>query len=418
MQGVKEVPSHHHSIIQRLAVLIVTTVILVTLGDLFYLNVAVKPTTLSSANMGEGSPVTQRHLQQGRIFTKATHERLPVRQIQPPEHELTTTRGSYGKEGYRLTSAGLGVSTVSQQGAQQATTAHDGQFPFRYVINEPQLCANISNLYIINLIATAPQDHENRTMIRRMWGNKMWTKSTGFRTVFLLGETANPRVMAAVREESHAHRDIIQFSFLDSYNNLTLKVLSGLHWVENFCPTPVWVLKSDVDCLVNIFSLARFLQTYDEATNYTRSQFICNTRWASFPCRPGCGKPKFEVNWTEYPPRKFPPYCFGSGYVLPRRMVGPLYQAANKTHPFRLEDVYYTGLLPEHLQWQSAHRNIYKNYPRRPRMWKKSLSTSDLLIMELETYLGPNATAKAWLNILRKQGILLNPKYIYMGKAD
>lgn len=51
-------------------------------------------------------------------------------------------------------------------------------------------------------------------------------------------------------------------------------------------------------------------------------------------------------------------------------------------------------------------------------MWKKSLSTSDLLIMELETYLGPNATAKAWLNILRKQGILLNPKYIYMGKAD
>lgn len=46
-------------------------------------------------------------------------------------------------------------------------------------------------------------------------------------------------------------------------------------------------------------------------------------------------------------------------------------------------------------------------------MWKKSFSTSDLMIMELETHLGPNATAKAWLNILQKQGIFLDPKYIH-----
>lgn len=229
------------------------------LGDLFYLNAAVKPTTLSPVKM-RGSPLTPCQLQHGRILTVATPERLPVRQVQPREHELAMTRGNYNKQGQRLTGAGPGVSTVTQQSPQQATTAHDSEFPFRYVINEPHLCTNISNLYIINFIATAPHDHESRTMIRRMWGNKMWTKSTGLRTVFLLGETVDPRVMADVREESHAHRDIIQFSFLDSYNNLTLKVLSGLHWVENFCPTPVWVLKSDVDCLVNIFALSRYVR--------------------------------------------------------------------------------------------------------------------------------------------------------------
>lgn len=91
-------------------------------------------------------------------------------------------------------------------------------------------------------------------------------------------------------------------------------------------------------------------------------------------------------------------------------MVGPLYQAANKTHPFRLEDVYYTGILPEHLQWQSAYKNVYRTYPRRPRFWQKNFATLDLMIMELEKYLGSNATTKVWLQILHNQGILLDPK--------
>lgn len=224
---------------------------MVKLGELFYLDKAHKLYT----NIGEGNLRAQSHLKD-RIFTGTTQGHLSVCHNPPPENKLAMERGEYGKEGYKLTSEEFGVHMDVQQAP--TPTLRDSHSPFRYVINEPQLCVNISNLYIINLIATAPQDHDSRTLIREMWGNKMWTKNTGFRTVFLLGETQDTCVQEAVREESLIHHDIIQFSFLDSYNNLTLKILSGLHWVENFCPTPIWVLKSDVDCLVNIFALTRY----------------------------------------------------------------------------------------------------------------------------------------------------------------
>lgn len=131
-------------------------------------------------------------------------------------------------------------------------------FPFRYLINEPKFCTNNEHLYIINVVGTAPWEVMARSRIRRLWGNKMWLNMTGFRTVFLLGEVSDLQLMDDVRKESNRYQDIIQFSFLDTYENLTLKTLCGLHWINTFCPMPAWVLKSDSDVLVNIFELSRW----------------------------------------------------------------------------------------------------------------------------------------------------------------
>lgn len=142
--------------------------------------------------------------------------------------------------------------------ATQTTSTETDRFHYRYLINEPHLCASLPKPYVINLVPTAPQDCENRSLIRRRWANDKWTKSTFTKTVFHVGETSDPQVMTAVTEESNIHHDIIQFSFRDSYDNLTLKILSGLHRVKNFCFTPTWILKSDADVLVNIFELTRY----------------------------------------------------------------------------------------------------------------------------------------------------------------
>lgn len=249
-------PLSLHAKIKRLTVLAAFTVTLVVLGDLLCLkpNNTLQPVITSSD--GHSAP---HYLKPATKYTRTLHMLL----LETQEHEFTTEKRHHSPERHKLTSGGLVVDTArhprpTTPAITQTTVSPDVSLPFRYIINEPHLCANISNLYIINFICTAPQDYENRTSIRKMWGNNIWTKSTGFKTVFLVGESADPRVMASVREESSTHHDIIQFSFLDSYNNLTLKVLSGLHWIENFCSSPVWVLKSDTDLLVNIFSLNRY----------------------------------------------------------------------------------------------------------------------------------------------------------------
>ncbi|KAG7173434.1 UDP-GalNAc:beta-1,3-N-acetylgalactosaminyltransferase 1-like [Homarus americanus] len=278
-------------------------------------------------------------------------------------------------------------------------------FPFKYLINEPDFCTRRSNLYVINIVGVAPWEIRARTLIRSLWAHETWQNKTGFRTVFVTGIVTDHKLMAALREESNKYHDILQFNFLDTYDNLSLKTLCGLHWVNNFCSTPVWVLKSDTDVMVNTFRLTRYLHEYDEKTNHSRNHFLCKPRGPASPCRTGCRKVKWRVSWEEYPHNRYPVYCMGPGYVIPRQMVPALYQAANKTHPFRLEDVYYTGIIPKQLNWGNMNENIGHLFPWRPVAWQNSFVKSDLMILELDKGLGQSASTTVWTKILQSMGL-------------
>lgn len=55
------------------------------------------------------------------------------------------------------------------------------------------------------------------------------------RIVFLIGQTENNETQNRIMEESHIHNDVIQERFLDTYNNLTLKSVMMLKWVNMNC---------------------------------------------------------------------------------------------------------------------------------------------------------------------------------------
>lgn len=54
-------------------------------------------------------------------------------------------------------------------------------------------------------------------------------------TVFLVGQTTNNETQTKIIEESQIHQDIIQETFLDTYNNLTLKTVMMLKWMNDNC---------------------------------------------------------------------------------------------------------------------------------------------------------------------------------------
>lgn len=71
--------------------------------------------------------------------------------------------------------------------------------------------------------------------------------------LFLLGQTAKNETQAKINTESEVYGDVIQESFLDTYNNLTLKTVMMLKWVNKNCKNKSKLI-SDCNYRVNVLN--------------------------------------------------------------------------------------------------------------------------------------------------------------------
>ncbi|XP_042204915.1 uncharacterized protein LOC121854358 [Homarus americanus] len=234
---------------------------------------------------------------------------------------------------------------------QPTASPQKQQFPYRYLINEPHICDHDVN--IINMIPIALTRLKRRLYIRELWGQRKYSSKIRMKTVFVVGIT-NSNYQSQLLHESQHYHDIIQLDFVDSYFNLTLKTLSILHWTQNFCPGAKWILKSDDDVLVNPFTLTEYL------TQHPTADFVCKMNRNSQVCREGkwCPK-KWQVSYEEYPFNLYPLSCHGFVYVISRKMARLVYASANKTHPYRMEDIYFTGIVAKHFNPVRQHLSKY-----------------------------------------------------------
>lgn len=74
--------------------------------------------------------------------------------------------------------------------------------------------------------------------------------------VFLVGRTVNDERQARILDESQSHNDLIQENFLDSYNNLTLKTLLMLKWVNVNCAGKSILLSANFSYLIKILKVS------------------------------------------------------------------------------------------------------------------------------------------------------------------
>jgi len=98
--------------------------------------------------------------------------------------------------------------------------------------------------------------------IRETWGDtRLYAPQHIVQLVFLVGVSVETLVPDALLMESDAYGDIIQEDFLDAYRNLTYKGIMGLKWVSTYCQQARFLLKTDDDIFVNMFSMLAHLQT-------------------------------------------------------------------------------------------------------------------------------------------------------------
>ncbi|XP_075163966.1 lactosylceramide 1,3-N-acetyl-beta-D-glucosaminyltransferase A-like isoform X2 [Haematobia irritans] len=206
------------------------------------------------------------------------------------------------------------------------------------------------------------------------------------RVVFLLGQSKQDSAMYAkngpapgekttngvfgnetlsrLRQEADQYDDIIQEQFIDSYNNLTIKSVMALKWIQSrgCYKQSAFFMKVDDDTFVNIPNLLHFLlggtvPLYNDTLDYYDSNsfqtlssvnrlnatkdYMVGYKFCKAPVLSNV-KSKWYMPYYMYQQNEYPHYLSGSGYLMSMDVVPKLYKAALNTSLIYLEDVYVT----------------------------------------------------------------------------
>uniref|UniRef100_A0A3B1JN24 Hexosyltransferase n=1 Tax=Astyanax mexicanus TaxID=7994 RepID=A0A3B1JN24_ASTMX len=172
--------------------------------------------------------------------------------------------------------------------------------PYNYIINEAEKCLK-DDPFLVLLIAVKPQYVEARDAIRQTWGNESVAGGLGFVRLFLLGVMEGDQ---------------------DSYYNLTIKTLMGMHWVATYCSGASYVMKTDCDMFVNTEYLIQKLLNPSVPprkkyfTGYLMRGYAPNRNKHS----------KWYMSPKLYASELYPTFCSGTGYVFSGDMAGLIYR--------------------------------------------------------------------------------------------
>ena len=106
-----------------------------------------------------------------------------------------------------------------------------------YLLKAPAACQ--PQQFLVIYVHSAAGHHRRRQVVRTTWGNvTRWsTASDGVSLRFVLGRPANEsdHQRRALVDEQAIHGDLVQLDFVDSYYDMTLKVVGALQWLNDYC---------------------------------------------------------------------------------------------------------------------------------------------------------------------------------------
>lgn len=238
-----------------------------------------------------------------------------------------------------------------------------------YDIPNPDLCPELGkNLKVLVGIMSAPSHKDARMAIRQTWGHYALRQDVSL--AFIVGTSKEPALNSITTEESTIYGDIIRGNFIDSYDNLTLKTISFMEWIDNYCAATPFVLKTDDDMFINFSKLLSFIEKHwkSEKTIFGRLA----RKWKPIRNK----RSKYYVSVKQFSQPVFPDFTTGPAYLLTGDIIRGLYKNSLKTTYLKLEDVFMTGIVAQSLNFKRVHINefINKRIPFNICNIKKSIS--------------------------------------------
>lgn len=150
-----------------------------------------------------------------------------------------------------------------------------------------------------------------------------------------------------MKTESDTYQDIIQSDFPDKYKHMTLKQVSVLKYLSEKCGhiRYEYLFKTDDDIVMDLRSISRHMATIPRAGLHPQRTLFC------FHMNELAYVPRYADKWfvspEEFPDKLYPAYCSGAGYLISKKLVPVLYDAALHVASFWVDDTFVSGLLPQ-----------------------------------------------------------------------
>ncbi|KAK6184185.1 hypothetical protein SNE40_002104 [Patella caerulea] len=239
----------------------------------------------------------------------------------------------------------------------QGRTTKITPLDFKFLIKS-NVCEKDKNPLLLIFILSLPEHFLQREAIRQTYGRVVrkepWPGQTIFgsvQIVFLFGKSNTTAKQMLLQKEADAKGDIVQADFVESYYNLTYKVLMGFKWAKYDCPNAVNIMKIDEDTFLDI----------PRITNIMVSADLDNTIYGHFHYSdPVERKPiKSKVSMKAYPLKYYPPHVKGNLYFMRKELAMKILHLSEYFPYVNIEDAHITGTLPKLLE--SRHINIPKS---------------------------------------------------------
>ncbi|KAK6168126.1 hypothetical protein SNE40_022015 [Patella caerulea] len=208
---------------------------------------------------------------------------------------------------------------------------------YKYLINEEDICKPFPDkIFLLIIVPSRTSEFEERQAVRETWGS-LAVHNKEIRLVFMLGY--RPEMYNhGLKTESEKHHDIIQEDFYDSYRNLSIKSEAILRFAQTFCSGVKYILKVDVDVLMDLPALIKYLRERNETNMIMGNVFSFSRPYRN-------KRSKWYLDKISYPLTYLPQYVSGASYVVSGDAANKLLSVALSTKIYFLEDVFITGIV-------------------------------------------------------------------------
>ncbi|XP_054138249.1 lactosylceramide 1,3-N-acetyl-beta-D-glucosaminyltransferase [Melozone crissalis] len=201
---------------------------------------------------------------------------------------------------------------------------------YQYLINHREKCQQ-QDVLLLLFVKSSPENRYRRDAIRQTWGDEKYVRSqlnANIKTLFALGRpTHHEQKTQQQRElelEDQKYQDLIQQDFLDTFHNLTLKLLLQFSWVKAYCRHARFIMSADDDIFIHMPNLIAYLQSLTQMG--AQDLWIGRVHRGSPPIRDR--RSKYYVPYEMYQWPSYPDYTAGAAYVISNDVAARVYEAS------------------------------------------------------------------------------------------
>ncbi|CAH2319765.1 UDP- c:betaGal beta-1,3-N-acetylglucosaminyltransferase 7-like [Pelobates cultripes] len=209
---------------------------------------------------------------------------------------------------------------------------------FPLLLDHPEKCQG--DIHLLIVVKSIIEQHDRRDAVRKTWGKEMVVDGKKIRTLFLLGTTSigkdHRNLQRLIEQEDQIYGDILQWDFMDTFFNLTLKEVNFLKWFNIYCPKVEFIFKGDDDIFMNTKNVLDFLD-FKIGDPFLPSLFVGDIISRAVPIRNKQSKYFIPKELYDKP---YPIYAGGGGFLMASTLARRLFTASEKIQLFPIDDVF------------------------------------------------------------------------------